>query len=72
MAPLSTRSRRLCLTDSELPSTERNPSPPCSPEVQETAFVFQEPGLPKQSRIDGEIWPPIFKPAFVRLFFQKF
>uniref|UniRef100_A0A915ATF2 Sulfotransferase domain-containing protein n=1 Tax=Parascaris univalens TaxID=6257 RepID=A0A915ATF2_PARUN len=66
MAPLITRNHKLCLTDSELPSTERNPSPPCSPEVQETAFVFQEPGLPKQSRIDGEVWPPIFKPAFVR------
>ncbi|KHN85737.1 Sulfotransferase family cytosolic 2B member 1 [Toxocara canis] len=66
MAPLSTRSRKLRLTDDDLPCTDRHPSPPCSPEVNESAFVFQEAGFPKQSRIDGEVWPPIFKPEFVR------
>lgn len=30
------------------------------------AQVFQPEGHPKQSKIDGEIWPPIFKTEFVR------
>ncbi|VDK51610.1 unnamed protein product [Anisakis simplex] len=66
MAPLNIRSRKLLLNDSELPCTDRHSPLPCSPEVNEEAFVFQDPGFPKQSRIDGEVWPPIFKPAFVR------
>lgn len=30
------------------------------------AQVYQPEGHPKQSRIDGEIWPPIFRTEFVR------
>ncbi|MCP9264691.1 Sulfotransferase domain protein [Dirofilaria immitis] len=38
----------------------------CSLEDHENAFVFQLNGQPKQSCIDNEIWPPVFKPEFVR------
>lgn len=28
--------------------------------------IYQPPGHPKQARFDNEIWPPIFKPEYVR------
>ncbi len=55
------------LNDNELPSIERFlESPPCSPTVNREALIFQPAGHPKQAMFDEEIWPPIFKPEFVR------
>lgn len=33
---------------------------------QSSVIVYQPPGHPKQAMFDNEIWPPIFKPEFVR------
>jgi hypothetical protein len=33
---------------------------------QQPYVVYQPIGHPKQALIDNEIWPPIFKPEFVR------
>jgi len=70
--------RKLTLEEVELPTIVRTsgtapptPCSPCSPSTigpfgQKEAFVYQPEGHPKQSFIDGEIWPPIFKAEFVR------
>lgn len=71
MVPININSRRFALIDSDLPSTDRKPTPSCSPEIQNSPFVFQNIGQPKQSRIDGEVWPPIFKPEFIRWQFSQ-
>ncbi|KJH45997.1 sulfotransferase domain protein [Dictyocaulus viviparus] len=53
-----------------MPSCDRTPScTPCSPfELQEsdTAVIYEPKGHPRQAIFDGEIWPPIFKPEYVR------
>lgn len=71
MAPISGCIRSVQLKLDELPKpNEHEPmAASCSPLVQETAFVFQAPGNPKQSFIDGEIWPPVFKPDSLRLIY---
>ncbi|VDN17530.1 unnamed protein product [Gongylonema pulchrum] len=70
MAPTSNRNRELRIKDAELPSTAAQHQPnsaSCSTEAhQAAALIFQREGHPKQAYIDGEIWPPIFKPEFVR------
>ncbi|PAV71850.1 hypothetical protein WR25_12474 [Diploscapter pachys] len=59
------------------PKTPKTPATPSSPfELKATTFcfrkgpdrsvVYQPHGHPKQAVIDGEIWPPIFKPKNVR------
>ncbi|KAK0407655.1 hypothetical protein QR680_003516 [Steinernema hermaphroditum] len=62
--PASTLLGHFEIDDRDLPSLAHE-SPPCSPYLQE-AHVYQNPGEPKQSVIDGEIWPPVFKTEFVR------
>ncbi|KAI1719599.1 sulfotransferase domain-containing protein [Ditylenchus destructor] len=72
---------KLSVEEGELPSltppctpcTPNAPAQLCSPifspsahSKQGDAFVFQPTGHPKQAKIDGEVWPPIFKPEFVR------
>ncbi|CAD6193848.1 unnamed protein product [Caenorhabditis auriculariae] len=59
------------------PTPMSPPMTPCSPfDLKATAFcfrkgpvrsvIYQPQGHPKQAVIDGEIWPPIFKPKNVR------
>ncbi|XGW06131.1 hypothetical protein V3C99_016452 [Haemonchus contortus] len=71
----------LKLDETEMPSCDRTPpctpKTPCSPlELQNTNFcfrkgpdvpvIYQPEGHPRQAVIDGDIWPPIFKPQHVR------
>ncbi|VDK66969.1 unnamed protein product [Onchocerca ochengi] len=67
MAPTSKLNRKLKIEGTDLPTaTHVSNSASCSLEDHENAFVFQLNGQPKQSCIDNEIWPPVFKPEFVR------
>ncbi|MFH4977388.1 hypothetical protein AB6A40_004097 [Gnathostoma spinigerum] len=42
------------------------PTPKCPPLPNDESIIFQPPGFPKQTRFDGEVWTPIFKPDLVR------
>lgn len=67
MAPVSKHNRKLTIKDVDLPIAIHQPSSAsCSSEVHEAALIFQPEGYPKQACIDNEIWPPIFKPEYVR------
>ncbi|KAK6754143.1 hypothetical protein RB195_013257 [Necator americanus] len=73
--------KHLKIDEAEMPSCERTPpctpKTPCSPlEIQnnnfcfrkgpDTPVIYQPEGHPRQAVIDGDIWPPIFKPQHVR------
>ncbi|EFO21278.1 sulfotransferase domain-containing protein [Loa loa] len=67
MAPTSKHNRKLKIEGTDLPTAKHLPtSASCSLETHKNAFVFQLEGQPKQSYVDNEIWPPVFKPEFVR------
>uniref|UniRef100_A0A914DCG8 Sulfotransferase domain-containing protein n=1 Tax=Acrobeloides nanus TaxID=290746 RepID=A0A914DCG8_9BILA len=59
-----------CTPVTPRPPVLQHPMTPSTPKAPifgaDEANVFQPEGHPKQSIIDGEIWPPIFKPEFVR------
>ncbi|VDO21132.1 unnamed protein product [Brugia timori] len=67
MAPTSKHNRKLKIEGTDLPTAKHIPtSASCSLQDRKSAFVFQLDGQPKQSCIDNEIWPPVFKPEFLR------
>lgn len=75
MQKINTLLRSLTIEDIELPSLKHKKTPPCNPCLSplvissltlDSGFLFQPLGHPKQALIDQEIWPPIFKPEFVR------
>lgn len=72
MAPTNKHNHKLKIEGNELPTTKNIPtSASCSLENQPNAFVFQLNGQPKQSCIDNEIWPPVFKPEFLRYYLEQ-
>ncbi|VDM68045.1 unnamed protein product [Strongylus vulgaris] len=73
--------QHLKLDEAEMPSCDRTPprtpKTPCSPlelhnntfcfrKGPDTPVIYQPEGHPRQAVIDGDIWPPIFKPQHVR------
>ncbi|KAJ1357916.1 hypothetical protein KIN20_016190 [Parelaphostrongylus tenuis] len=38
----------------------------CFKKGTDSSVIYQPMGHPRQSIIDGEIWPPIFKPEHLR------
>ncbi|VDL67136.1 unnamed protein product [Nippostrongylus brasiliensis] len=78
---MTTFLKNLKLEEAEMPSCDRTPpctpkSPLSSHEQKNAKFNFrkgsdvsvtyQPEGHPRQAIIDGEIWPPIFKPEHLR------
>lgn len=67
MAPAGKHNLKLEIEGADLPTTKSVPtSASCSLETDNSSFVFQLEGQPKQACIDNEVWPPVFKPEFLR------
>uniref|UniRef100_A0A0R3RR60 Sulfotransfer_1 domain-containing protein n=1 Tax=Elaeophora elaphi TaxID=1147741 RepID=A0A0R3RR60_9BILA len=67
MAPINKHNPKLKFDEIDLHTTKHAAiSACCSLENQKNAIIFQLNDQPKQCYIDNEIWPPVFKPEFLR------